>query len=103
MKLEAKTLENRHVRMEPLAERHKEALRVACAADPATWQDLYIEPFTTFDLTARWALTPRLQLRVEGRNIFGADRQRNIGPNREYHRAGLEVGNTWYLRVNYRL
>lgn len=67
-----------------------------------TWQDLYIEPFTTFDVTSRWAVTPRLQLRVEGRNIFGADRQRNTGPNHEYFRAGLEVGNTWYLRANYR-
>lgn len=68
-----------------------------------TWQDIYIEPFTTFDLTARWAVTPKLQLRLEGRNIFGADRQRNTGLNHEYFRAGLEVGNTWYLRVNYRL
>lgn len=42
MQLEAKVLENRHVRMEPLAERHKNELRAACAADPATWQDLYI-------------------------------------------------------------
>ena len=42
MQVEAKVLENRHVRMEPLAERHKEDLRAACAADPATWRDLYI-------------------------------------------------------------
>lgn len=68
-----------------------------------TWQDIYIEPFTTFDLTARWAVTPRLQLRLEGRNIFGADRRRTTGPDHEYFRAGLEVGNTWYLRANFRL
>src|SRR5688572_6199618 len=42
MQIEARVLENRHVRMEPLAERHKEELRAACAADPATWEDLYI-------------------------------------------------------------
>jgi RimJ/RimL family protein N-acetyltransferase len=42
MKLEPQVLENRFVRLEPLAERHKEELRAACAADPATWQDLYI-------------------------------------------------------------
>ena len=42
MKLAAETLENRFVRLEPLAERHKEGLRAACAADPETWQDLYI-------------------------------------------------------------
>lgn len=68
-----------------------------------TWQDIYIEPFTTFDLTARLAVTPRLQLRLEGRNIFSANRQRNTGQDHEYFRAGLEVGNTWYLRANYRL
>ena len=42
MKLEPKVLENRFVRLEPLAERHKEELRAACAADPALWRDLYI-------------------------------------------------------------
>lgn len=42
MKVEPKVLENRFVRMEPLDVRHKEDLRRACAADPATWQDLYI-------------------------------------------------------------
>jgi TonB-dependent receptor len=71
------------------------------AANP--WQNIYIEPFTTFDLTLRWAVTPRLQLRLEGRNIFGANRQRNTGPNAEYYRAGLEVGNSWFLRANFRL
>lgn len=83
-----------------LAMNHQGRYLEEFAANP--WQDLYIEPFTTFDLTARWAVTPRLQLRLEGRNIFGADRQRNTGPNHEYFRAGLEVGNTWYLRANYR-
>lgn len=71
------------------------------AANP--WQDIFIEPFTTFDLTARWEVTPRWQVRLEGRNIFGANRLRHTGPDHEYYRAGLEVGNTWYLRVNYRL
>jgi RimJ/RimL family protein N-acetyltransferase len=42
MKLEPQVLENAFVRLEPLAERHKEELRAACAADPATWNDLYI-------------------------------------------------------------
>jgi RimJ/RimL family protein N-acetyltransferase len=42
MQLEAKVLENRFVRLEPIAERHKEDLRASCEADPATWQDLYI-------------------------------------------------------------
>jgi len=42
MDVQPKVLENRFVRLEPLAEVHKADLRAACAADPATWQDLYI-------------------------------------------------------------
>lgn len=34
-------LENSHVRLEPMAEAHREDLRAACNADPATWNDLY--------------------------------------------------------------
>ena len=71
------------------------------AANP--WQEIYIEPFTTVDLTARVSITPQIQLRLEGRNILGANRQRNTGLHHEYYRAGLEVGNSWFFRVNYRL
>ena len=38
MKLEAKTLGGRFVRLEPLEPRHYEALRQACEADPEIWQ-----------------------------------------------------------------
>lgn len=41
MRLEPRTLENRHVRLEPMAPAHREDLRAACDADPATWIDLY--------------------------------------------------------------
>ena len=44
MKLDTRVLENRHVRLEPFAEVHKDGLRAACDADPATWNELY--PFT---------------------------------------------------------
>jgi TonB-dependent receptor len=68
-----------------------------------SWGDIIIRPFTTFDLTARWAVTPNVQLRLEGRNIFNTDRRRNVGPDGEFYRAGLEVGSTWYLRANFRM
>lgn len=84
-----------------LAMNHQGRYLEEYAANP--WQNIYIEPFTTFDLTLRWGVTPRLQLRLEGRNIFGANRQRNTGANAEYYRAGLEVGNSWFLRANFRL
>ena len=47
MELERKILENRFVRLEPLAEAHKEGLRAACTADPRTWNELY--PFSMLD------------------------------------------------------
>lgn len=47
MELAPTVLENRFVRLEPLAEAHKEGLRAACAADPRTWNDLY--PFSMLD------------------------------------------------------
>src|SRR5690606_22814090 len=58
-----------------LAMNHQGRYVETYAANP--WQDIYIEPFTTFDLTARWAVTPQLQVRLEGRNILGADRRRD--------------------------
>lgn len=41
MKIVPKVLENRFVRLEPMAEVHKDDLRAACAADPALFHDLY--------------------------------------------------------------
>ncbi len=65
------------------------------------WQDLYIEPFTTYDLTAKWAVNPQWQIRIEGRNITSANRLRTTGPDHRYLRAGLEVGSTWFLGATY--
>ena len=56
MQLEAKVLENRFVRLEPLAERHKEDLRAACEADPATWNDLYIVSMLGAGFDLGWAM-----------------------------------------------
>jgi RimJ/RimL family protein N-acetyltransferase len=44
MNLESKILEDRFVRLEPMADAHREDLRAACAADPDTWNQLY--PFS---------------------------------------------------------
>jgi len=55
MRLTARVLEDRHVRLEPLTEAHKDGLRAACAADPTTWDQLY--PFTMLGegFDRRWA------------------------------------------------
>lgn len=70
------------------------------AANP--WQNLWIEPFTTFDLTAKWRIDQNLQLRLRGRNIFSKERGRTIGPNNDLFRANLEIGSTWFVDLNYR-
>lgn len=41
MKLTADILEDAHVRLEPMAERHAEGLRAACEADQRIWLDIY--------------------------------------------------------------
>src|SRR5690606_16779610 len=70
------------------------------AADP--WMNIRVRPFTTVDLTGKWNLTPAVQLRVEGRNIFGAERARTTGPRGDLFRTDLEVGSTWFASVSYR-
>ena len=70
------------------------------AANP--WQNLWIEPFTTFDLTAKWRIDQNLQLRLRGRNTFSKERGRTIGPNNDLFRANLEIGSTWFVDLNYR-
>jgi iron complex outermembrane recepter protein len=69
------------------------------AANP--WQDLYIEPFRTYDVTAKWAVTPQWQIRIEGRNVTSVNRYRTTGPDHRYLRAGLEVGSTWFLGATF--
>lgn len=82
-----------------VAMNHKSGYVESYAANP--WQDIWIEPFTTYDIVAKWAVTPRVQLRLEGRNITDANRFRSTGPNYQYYRAGLEIGQTWFLRLSY--
>lgn len=82
-----------------VAANHKSGYVESYAASP--WQDIWIKPFTTIDLTAKWAITPQIQLRGEVRNLNNANRYRTTGPNYEYHRAGLEIGQTYFLRLSY--
>ena len=41
MDLQPRPMENRHVRLEPMGEAHKDDLRAACDADQAIWTELY--------------------------------------------------------------
>jgi len=63
MQLEASVLENRHVRLEPMADAHREDLRAACDADPVTWTELYPYSMAGEHFDPMWA---RMQGDVAG-------------------------------------
>mgnify|MGYP000980431446 CR=1 FL=1 len=48
------SLQGRFVRLEPMAEAHKEGLRAACDADPDTWLNLYPWPMHGEHFEGRW-------------------------------------------------
>src|SRR6478736_3961410 len=99
MRLEPKTLENRFVRLEPMGEAHREDLRAACDADPATWTDLYPYSLAGEHFDAGWARfyadpgADRMNhaVVVDGRCV-GVSSFLSIDPaNRS-----LEIGGTYY-------
>lgn len=98
MQLEAKVLENRFVRLEPLAERHKEDLRAACEADPATWNDLYIVSMLGEAFDAGWARF----MASDGKNIAfalvvdGVCRGMSSYLDVDNHHNTVEIGFTYY-------
>jgi N-acetyltransferase len=55
MKLAEQILENEHVRLEPLQEIHREALREAANADPQIWISLYPFPMAGEHFDPFWA------------------------------------------------
>ena len=83
-----------------MAVNHKSDYLESYAANP--WQDIYIIPFTTLDMTAIWAIAPDWRLRFEGRNITNENRGRTTGPEHRFHRAGLEMGSTFFMTLTYR-
>ena len=54
MHLEARNSHNQHVRLEPLAERHRAELQAACAADLQVWRDLYPHSMAPEHFDAGW-------------------------------------------------
>jgi RimJ/RimL family protein N-acetyltransferase len=54
MQLEHKTLENAVLRLEPIAERHREDLQRACWADPDVWNNLYSFSMLPEQFDATW-------------------------------------------------
>ena len=100
MNLDAKVLESRVLRLEPLAEAHKEGLRAACAADPATWNDLY--PFSMLDEHFEPVWTRMIGAAMAGPSqTFAVVVDGVVGGMTSYlgidlANAKLEVGGTYY-------
>ena len=99
MQLEPKILENRFVRLEPMAAAHREAFRAACDADPQTWLKLYPYPMGADHFDAGWArfyAAPggdRLNYAVlEDGVCVGVSSYLRIDPDN----ATVEIGGTYY-------
>jgi RimJ/RimL family protein N-acetyltransferase len=99
MQLEPTVLENRFVRLEPMGEIHREDLRTACDADPATWTDLYPYSLAGEHFDAGWArfyanpAADRMNhaVVVDGRCV-GVSSYLTIDPANQ----SLEIGGTYY-------
>ena len=99
MQLEPKTLENRFVRLEPMAPAHRKAFRVACDADPETWMKLYPYPMHGEHFDAGWDRfyaapgADRLNYAViEDGVCVGVSSFLRIDPQN----ATVEIGGTYY-------
>ncbi len=55
MDLKPRVLEDRHVRLEPIAEAHREGLRAACNADQQIWTELYPFSWANEHFDPTWA------------------------------------------------
>ena len=86
MQLEPVVLENRFVRLKPMTEAHREDFRAACAADPATWNELYPYSMLGEAFEAGWA------------RIYAAPAADRI--NFAVTVGGRCVGSSSYLRID---
>jgi RimJ/RimL family protein N-acetyltransferase len=100
MELGAPVLENAFVRLEPLGEAHREALRAACEADTEIWASLYpysmagehFDPFWDRMQAERAAGRGLLFAVIAGGECVGSTGYLNMDPaNRS-----LEIGGTYY-------
>jgi RimJ/RimL family protein N-acetyltransferase len=100
MLIEPCVLENRFVRLEPLALSHREPLRAACAADAEIWTALYPYSLAGEHFDPRWAqfmaeaetgATAPFAVRV-GREVVGMTSFLNI----DRANAAIEIGATYY-------
>lgn len=103
MHIDARPLENAHVRLEPHAEAHREGLRAAAAGDAALFAYMPADisgggfdrwfDWTTSVSDGKRELALSVRRRSDGR-IVGSTRFLNI----ELAHKRVEIGHTWYAR-----
>jgi RimJ/RimL family protein N-acetyltransferase len=99
MQVEPKVLEDRFVRLEPMAAVHREDLRAACDADPSTWTDLYPYSLAGEHFDTGWARfyaepgADRINHAVTvGGRCVGVSSYLTVDPAN----GSLEIGGTYY-------
>jgi RimJ/RimL family protein N-acetyltransferase len=99
MQLVPQVLEDRHVRLEPMGDAHREGLRIACDADKTVWADLYPYSLGGDRFDAGWSrlyATPgpdRINFAVmAGGAVMGVSSYLTVDPAN----ATVEIGGTYY-------
>lgn len=100
MRLTSRSLANRHVQLEPFREDHKEPLRLACAEDPAIWNDIY--PYSMLDQSFDFHWARICQEAAQGQTIpfavvvDGVCRGMTSYLGIDGMNHGVEIGATYY-------
>lgn len=98
--LPPRVLENRFLRLEPLAEAHREDLRAACAADPDLWERLYSFSMLGAEFDRAWARMAEGRLSGDSQSYAVVVEGRCIGMTSyidiDLANRTVEVGATYY-------
>ena len=100
MKLQAATLENDFVRLEPFEEHHREPLRAVCDEDPELWPSLYYSSLGGDQFDGGWANMRAQQAAgaripfavIQGGELVGCSTYIFIQPENR----SVEIGTTYY-------
>lgn len=100
MSLTTPVLENRFVRLEPMAEAHREDFRAACNSDETTWRALYPYSWAGEHFEPSWArmLADREANRFWPYAVMADGRAAGISGylTPDLENATVEIGGTWY-------
>ena len=92
-------LEGRFVRLEPLAEAHREPLRAACNADSEVWSALYPYPMNGDHLEGWWSRIEREQAAGSVQAYVGISGGEVVGCSTfvlDPNNRRVEIGNTYW-------